>query len=228
MATKSSGERTLSHAEARAFYDRLGARQDSQAFYEDAATGILLRHASFESARSVLEFGCGTGRFAEGLLDRHLGPDARYLGLDSSSTMVGLAAERLARFGARAEVRQTEGKPELDLEAGSVDRFVSNFVLDLLSEEDITRLLAEARRVLAPGGVLALVSLTRPFTPASRALMAGWRLVYALRPALVGGCRPIGLIERTAPDQWQVRHHERLVRWGIPAEALVTERLPGA
>ena len=35
----------LSSDEARAFYDRFGARQDSQAFYEDPATRDLIVHA---------------------------------------------------------------------------------------------------------------------------------------------------------------------------------------
>ncbi len=221
----SGRERTLSHDEARAFYDRLGSRQDSQAFYEDAATGIVLRHASLEVARSVLEFGCGTGRFAAHLMERYLAPDARYLGLDSSATMAELAAKRLGRFGGRATVRLTDGSTKLDVPDASVDRFVSNFVLDLLSNEDIDAVLAEARRVLAPGGLLGLVSLTHPFTPGSRLVMAGWRIAFALRPALVGGCRPIGLLERLEAAAWNVRHHERIARYGIPAEVLVAERV---
>ena len=79
--------------------------------------------------------------------------------------------------------------------------------------------------MLAPGGLLALVSLTRPFTPGSRLVMTVWRLLFALRPSLVGGCRPIGLLERLPPPQWAVRHHERIARFGIPAEVLVTERV---
>jgi hypothetical protein len=55
--------RMLSHEEARAFYDWFGARQDSQRFYEDPALCDLLGHADFGEARSVFEFGCGTGRF---------------------------------------------------------------------------------------------------------------------------------------------------------------------
>ena len=222
---RGSRERTLSHDEARAFYDRLGARQDSQAFYEDAATDILLRHGFFERARSLLEFGCGTGRFAEALLER-AASDTRYLGLDLSATMTELASRRLARFGDRARVVQTEGSPKLDVPTASVDRFVSNFVFDLLAEEEIAELLEEVHRVLLPGGYVALASLTHPFTPGSQMLMAGWRAVHALRPAWVGGCRPVGLIGRFGPRRWQVLHHERIARYGLPMEALVAERLP--
>jgi len=34
--------RTLSHQQAKAFYDRFGAKQDSQAFYEDRAVQELV------------------------------------------------------------------------------------------------------------------------------------------------------------------------------------------
>src|SRR5260221_3129440 len=51
----------LTHGQARAFYDWMGAKQDWQAFYEKRATRDLIAHASFETAQAVFEFGCGTG-----------------------------------------------------------------------------------------------------------------------------------------------------------------------
>lgn len=68
--------RTLSYSEARRAYDRIGTLQDTQAFYEDETTAELLRHGAFAEARAVFEFGCGTGRFAETLLEEHLGAGA--------------------------------------------------------------------------------------------------------------------------------------------------------
>lgn len=62
----------LSRAQVKLFYDRLGARQDWQAFYEDPAAEELIAHAEFEKAKLVFEFGCGTGRFAERILAHHL------------------------------------------------------------------------------------------------------------------------------------------------------------
>ena len=154
------GGPALSREQARRVYDRIGARQDTQAFYEDRATGILIRHAAFGSAQRVLEFGCGTGRFALQLLSRHLPAEARYRGLDLSPTMVRLAETRLAPFAARAEVVLTEGAPPASEPAASRDRFVSNFVLDLLSEDDIAAVVREAHRILVPGGLLCLTSLS--------------------------------------------------------------------
>ncbi len=103
--------RTLTHAEAKAFYDGFGRRQDAQAFYEQGAVDDLCAHADFKSASSVVEFGCGTGRFAEALLGSLLPPEVHYVGLDLSETMVELTRERIRPFGNRAEARTTDGSP---------------------------------------------------------------------------------------------------------------------
>ncbi|MEJ2237933.1 MAG: class I SAM-dependent methyltransferase [Gemmatimonadales bacterium] len=130
----------LSREQLRRVYDRIGRYIDTQAFYEDRATEVLIRHGRFRSARRVIEFGCGTGRFAALLLSRELPPDARYRALDLSPAMVRLARKRLACFIPRAEIVLTDGSPPSTEPPASRDRFVSNFVLDLLSEEDIATL----------------------------------------------------------------------------------------
>src|SRR5260370_21499414 len=85
----------LTHRQAQAFYNRMGAKQDWQAFYEAKATHDLVTHASFETAQAVFEFGCGTGAFAERLLATHLEPSACYAAADSSPTMVRRPQPRL-------------------------------------------------------------------------------------------------------------------------------------
>ncbi len=214
----------LTHEQARAFYDRLGARQDSQRFYEDAATRELVRHAGFETARAVVEFGCGTGRFAEGLLAERLPAATSYLALDVSTTMVGLARERLGRFGPRVEVRQTDGSPRIDAAPGTFDRFVSNYVLDLLAEPEIHALLAEAHRVLAPQGLLALASLGHGTGPVTRLVERAWTGLHRVRPAWLGGCRPIDLRAFVDAPRWAERHRSVVCRFGLCSEVLVAER----
>jgi ubiquinone/menaquinone biosynthesis C-methylase UbiE len=216
--------RTLSHAEARRFYDRFGARQDAQAFYERPALERLVAHSELAEAQAVVEFGCGTGRLAAGLLGGALSPSCRYLGLDLSATMVELAQARVARFGARAEIRRTEGEPRIDAPDASFDRFLSTYVLDLLPEDEIRSLLAEAHRVLAPGGLLAVASLTRGERGLPRALSFVWEGVHRLRPALVGGCRPIALSPHLAGRGWRILHRSVVAPYAIPSEVVVAER----
>lgn len=53
-----------------------------------------------------------------------------------------------------------EGNPPLPLDDGQADRFIANYVLDLMSPDDALRWLNEAHRILAPSGLLCLVSIT--------------------------------------------------------------------
>jgi len=77
----------LSTADAERYYDRFGSRQDDQGFYEAPALDILVGYGIFEAAQAVVEFGCGTSKFADCLLRDHLSPTARYWGFDLSATM---------------------------------------------------------------------------------------------------------------------------------------------
>jgi ubiquinone/menaquinone biosynthesis C-methylase UbiE len=218
-----TGNKMLSHDEAKTFYDRMGSKQDWQGFYEEPAKRDLVAHAAFEQAQAVFEFGCGTGRFAEQLLASHLPDTARYRGVDVSDTMVALARERLARFGLRAQVALTSGGIQLEVPSTSQDRFISCYVLDLLSEADIRLLLGEARRVLVPGGLLCLVSLTRGTGLLSRLVINAWERIFSFRPMLVGGCRPLSLLDHLPEADWQPHYHRRITRFGVPSEVIVAE-----
>jgi SAM-dependent methyltransferase len=207
-----------------AFYDRFGGRQDAQGWYEDAPLERLVAAGDFAAARRVCEFGCGTGRLAARLLRAELPPEARYLGLDASGTMARLAAGRLRPWAGRAEVQRGDGSLRVPLAEGACDRFVATYVLDLLPEPDIAALLAEAARVLAPGGRLCVAGLTPGRGPLTAAVTGVWRFAHRLHWPLVGGCRPLRVAPRLAPETWRVLHAEVVVAWGIPSEVLVAER----
>ena len=174
---------TLSYDEAETFYDRMGRRQDTQGFYEDIALDELVAHGRLEEAHDILELGCGTGRLAERLLREVLPDDARYVGLDVSSTMLHIARERLSPFGERARVDKTEGSLALPCPDGSFDRVVATYVADLLSNDDIDLFLSESWRVLRPGGLFASAGLTRGERLPSRLVSSLWSAVHRLSPA---------------------------------------------
>lgn len=213
--------RTLSYDEARRAYDRIGAFQDRQTFYEGPPLADLCAHARFEEAHAVVELGCGTGRFAAELLEERLPADARYVGVDVSDTMLRLARERTARFGERARIRRSDGSPKLDLPDASFDRFVSTYVLDLLSPEDVGAVVAEAHRLLTPDGLLCLAGLTRGTTPLARAATWIWEGVHRLSPALVGGCRPLELTGFLPAADWEIRHRRVLAPFALASEVIV-------
>jgi ubiquinone/menaquinone biosynthesis C-methylase UbiE len=211
----------LSRSQAKAFYDRFGARQDKQAFYEDPAIDRLLANTGLEAADRVFEFGCGTGRLAERMFRERLSPTASYIGVDLSPVMADLARSRLAPFLERAEVQVTDGAIVFPIPNSSVDRVISTYVLDLLAEDDIRRFMGEARRVLRPGGRLALISITEGNGPLSHGVMGLWKIIYRLRPSLVGGCRPVHLIPFLDSNRWTISYKQVVTPFGVPSEALV-------
>jgi SAM-dependent methyltransferase len=216
--------RTLSRQEARRVYDRIGSLQDSQAFYEDVASRELVLHGDFPSAQWVFEFGCGTGRFARTLLREQLVATAKYRAVDLSPRMVEIATARLSEFGERVEVVLSDGGPPASEPAAAFDRFVSTYVFDLLSEADIAAVIAEAHRMLRPGGLLCISSLGTGHGAISRALARAWSAVHRLKPQLVGGCRPIQLLPYLAETRWTIRHHHAVAPFAIPSEVVVAER----
>ena len=216
----------LSSNELRSIYDQLGQRQDTQKFYEGPALNSLLAHAGFETAKAVFEVGTGTGAFAELLLRQYLPPEADYTGVDLSAVMVALTREKLAPFADRARVYQTSGDLAFSIPTASVDRVVSNYVIDLLSEAAIAALMREAWRMLRPGGRLCLVGLTPGFTPLSKLVSTVWQLVYQVAPRTVGGCRPLQSSVFVEAEAWRLCHHDYVRPYNIPSEILILEKWP--
>ncbi len=213
----------LTPEEAKRFYDRFGARQDNQGFYEDAAIDLLIREGDFAASRRVFELGFGTGKLAHRLFSSELGTDASYVGVDVSATMMALARERLQPFAARVELVQTHGSMTFDYPDASFDRFVATYVLDLLPEHEITAALDEARRLLGTSGRLCVAGLTSGEHLPSSLVSRLWAWVQAAHPGWVGGCRPIRVVDLLTTHGFRARHREVVTCWGIASEVLVAE-----
>ena len=215
----------LSYEQAKRFYDWMGAKQDAQCFYERPALADLVSHLELAEAENVIEFGCGTGRLAEELFNRYLSLNACYVGLDLSRTMIELAQSRTARFGGRAAIQQTSGTTHVDLPDGAFDRFISTYVLDLLSERDIDSLLSEAYRVLTNGGLPGVVSLTRGSRGLSRFVTWTWERLQQFSPMLTGGCRPIKIRPLLEDLRWKVLHRNVVTPFAVASEIVVAEKI---
>lgn len=143
---------------ARAASDRFrrqGADWDEMRALDLPAASVEAALLSALPARvdRLLDIGTGTGRLLE-LLAPRIGAG---LGVDASATMLALARARLARAGlARCSVRQAD-MYRLALPDGGFNAAVLQMVLH--HAEDPALVLAEAARMLAPGGMLVVVEL---------------------------------------------------------------------
>jgi ubiquinone/menaquinone biosynthesis C-methylase UbiE len=111
---------------------------------------VALRERGYELLRlradaTVLDVGCGSGRAVAELAER----GARAIGVDLDPAMVAAARGRYPR----ADIRAADAT-ELPLTDGAAHGYRADKVLHTLPEPDAA--LAEARRVLAPGGRIVL------------------------------------------------------------------------
>jgi hypothetical protein len=107
------------------------------------------------------------------------------------------------------------------MQARHSDRFISNYVLDLLAPDSIYRLLLEAYRLLIPGGKLCMVSVTLGQSHIPRAVCWSWQHLWQLSPGIVGGRHPIELMDYLFPNLWNPDHQSKLTSWGITSEVVV-------
>jgi arsenite methyltransferase len=114
--------------------------------------GVPTAVADLHPGDVVLDLGSGAG--ADVLISaRRVAPGGRAIGLDMTAEMLELARANAAEAGVE-NVEFVQGYLEdIPLPAGSVDVVISNCVINLAADKNVV--LAEAARVLRPGGRLA-------------------------------------------------------------------------
>ncbi|MDM4768849.1 malonyl-ACP O-methyltransferase BioC [Solimonas sp. SE-A11] len=144
----------IDHARAARNFSAAATSYDRAATLQQRTREVLLAElaARVEAPQRLLDLGCGTGLGAQRL--QALYPQAAVLALDRAPGMVRCARDA----GLDAVVADAQRLP---LVAQGCDAILSNLVLQWCPEPE--RALAEAQRVLRPGGWLCL-SLPGPAT----------------------------------------------------------------
>ncbi len=207
---------TISREAARRYYDRLGAYQDWAGRFEGRAKTRALALLAPTPGCRVLNVGVGTGK-EQAHIAAAVAPDGVAVGLDVSPVMLHRTRTRTGAPVCLGDARR------LPFASASFDGLFAAYVLDLLPAPDLPDLLHDFRRVLAPGGRLVLVTLTEGVTRPSRALVALWKLAYAISPEGCGGCRPLQLASSVQHAGFRLATRDVVVQWGVPSEVIVAE-----
>jgi SAM-dependent methyltransferase len=151
----------------------------------DFARRAILGALALTPADSLLEIGCGGGL----LLRDALSTGATVTGIDHSEEMVGLAAERAP--GATVVLGEAGALPFPDASFSAVAMSIVFFFLD-----DAVAVLRECRRVLGPGGRVAIYTTAPELrgTPAAPEPVASLGHFYA-DEELAGLAARAGLVD---------------------------------
>ncbi len=135
--------------------------------------GVPTVVADLHGGETVLDLGSGAG--VDVLISaRRVGPTGKAIGLDMTDEMLELARANAAEAGVE-NVEFLKGYlEELPLDDESVDVVISNCVINLSGDKP--KVLAEAARVLRPGGRFAVsdVIADRDMDEATKADIAAW------------------------------------------------------
>ena len=119
---------------------------------------LLAPFASLPAGAQIADLACGTGEPALSLARRR--PDLRITGIDIASALLETARAQAELAGLSNLDFRTMSMEKLDFADDSVDGLVSRMGLLMAGMAPFGKTLAEAARVLRPGGLLSIATWT--------------------------------------------------------------------
>ncbi len=179
---------------------------------ERQARDRCLELAAIQNGEDVLEVAVGTGLAFEKILE--VNPSGRNEGIDLTDAMLVRAARKAAKSGTNNYRLRIGDAYDLDFPDDSFDVLVNNYMFDLLPRQDFITVLEEFKRVLRPGGRLAMVNMTK----GERWYNGIWERIYRINPALLGGCRGVTLLPQLEVCGFSQTRREYASQWTFPSE----------
>jgi ubiquinone/menaquinone biosynthesis C-methylase UbiE len=204
---------TRSHVQARANYNSLSHWYDFiEGGWENGPRRLGLELLQVRPDARLLEIGVGTGSSLLELPDQ-----VRAFGIDLSPGMLLLARSRLAKAGKPVKVVNGDAIC-LPFPNGYFDLAFMAFTLDLMDTPEIPAVLGEIRRVLQPGGRVAVVSSSKLGGTDFMARLYEWS--HARFPTVVD-CRPIYARRAVEDACFTVVNYRLLSTTGLGVEVVI-------
>ncbi len=196
-------------------YTKIAPLYDSWAWLtERNARNRCLELAAIQDGEDVLEVAVGTGLAFVEILKAN--PSGHNEGVDLTAAMLTRAEKRAADTGLESYRLRVGDAYDLDFASDSFDVLVNNYMFDLLPEQDFPIVLQEFKRVLRPGGRLAMVNMTQGL----RWYHNVWDRLYRVAPALIGGCRSVSLMPAVKQCGFRDTTREYFSQFAFPSEVV--------
>lgn len=181
---------------------------------ETRARDRCLELAAIKDGEDVLEVAVGTGLAFVRILEAN--PSGHNEGIDLSAAMLAHAKRKASRTGIGSYRLQVGDAYNLDFPDDSFDVAINNYMFDLLPYGDFAEVLLEFKRVLRPGGRLAMVNMTE----GERWYNGVWDRLYRISPALLGGCRGVTLLSQIQRSGFRETTREYVSQFTFPSEVV--------
>jgi len=206
----------VSQSDIGAVYDKLAGIYDIWGkLTESRARSRAIELAAIKDGQQILEVAVGTGLAFHEIAKRN--PHGNNVGIDLSPGMLKKAKTRVSALTEANYSLSTGTAFDLQIETGSIDLLVNNYMFDLIPFNDMDKVLREFKRVLKPGGRLILVNMTK----GERFGSTLYDRIYRFSPKTMGGCRGVRMTEKLKQHGFIVdvrEYHQQLL---FPSEVIL-------
>ncbi len=198
-------------------WDRLAPAYPRQTVLERSSLRTLLDMLDPTPGHRLLDVGTGTGELLRTLSRRPDAPEEA-IGVDPCRRMLDQAKGLPAPW----QLMQAPGE-DLPFEDAGFDIVTASYLLHVLDPQTREEVLAEARRVLKPGGRLATITIAPPVSVPVRLLTAPIRWAADRYPSRFIGLQPLDPAEDLERAGFDQIARERDFR-GYPALCLLARK----
>jgi len=206
----------ISQSQIGSMYDKIAPIYDIWGkLTESQARNRALELSKIKDGQAILEVAVGTGLAFYEIVKRN--PNGTNIGIDLSPGMLGKAKNRVSKLSESNYSLDVGNAFELSNEDESIDTLINNYMFDLISFEDMDKILLEFRRVLKTDGKLILVNMTEGERFGSKI----YDIIYNISPKTMGGCRGIKLTEKLKQHGFRVAAREYFQQMLFPSEVII-------
>jgi ubiquinone/menaquinone biosynthesis C-methylase UbiE len=206
----------ISQSQIGSMYDKIAPIYDIWGkLTESQARNRALKLSEIKDGQAILEVAVGTGLAFYEIVKRN--PNGTNMGIDLSPGMLAKAKNRVSKLSESNYSLDLGNAFDLSNEDESIDMLANNYMFDLISFEDMDKILLEFRRVLKPDGKLILVNMTEGERFGSKI----FDIIYNSSPKTMGGCRGIRLTEKLQEHGFKVAAREYFQQMLFPSEVIL-------